>query len=208
MIAAVSTDQSFSSTASVRAATPADIPAAARTLARAFADYPWTRHVTDERDHEQRVLAGQELFLTHVGLPHGRVWVTDDCAAVAVWTTPDADLGPVFARLAPRLAELAGDRAAAQDAAEAALAPHRPTEPVWFLGTVGVDPARQGAGLGRAVLAPGIAAAEAAGVPAFLETTGERNRRFYERLGFRVVATVTIPDDGPTTLAMLREPRA
>lgn len=204
----MNTDQPFSPATTVRAATPADVPAAARTLGRAFADYPWTRHVTDARDHEQRVLATQELFLTHIGLPHGRVWVTDDCAAVAVWTTPETDAGPVFAALAPRLAELAGDRAAAQEAAEAALAPHRPAEPVWFLGTVGVDPARQGSGLGRAVLAPGIAAAEAAGVPAFLETTGEHNRRFYERLGFRVVATVAIPDGGPTTLAMVREPRA
>jgi len=207
MIAAMSTDQSPSSAVLVRPATAADIPSAARTLARAFADYPWTRHVTDARDHERRVLAVQELFLTHVGLPHGRVWGTDDHTAVAVWTTPDVDLGPVFADLAPRLAELAGERAAAQEAAEAALAPYRPSEPVWFLGTVGVDPAHQGAGLGRAVLAPGIAAAEAAGLPAFLETTGERNRRFYEALGFRVVATVEIPDDGPTTLAMLREPR-
>ncbi|MBF6360031.1 GNAT family N-acetyltransferase [Nocardia farcinica] len=208
MIDPVSTDQSFSPAPLVRAATEADVPAAARTLGRAFADYPWTRHVIDARDHERRVLTMQELFLTHLGLPHGRVWVTDDCSAVAVWTTPETDAGPVFAELGPRLTELAGDRAAVQEAAEAALAPHRPTEPVWFLGTVGVDPDHQGRGLGRAVLAPGIAAADAAGVPAFLETTGEGNRRFYERLGFRVTATVEIPDDGPTTLAMLREPAA
>ncbi|WP_346347349.1 GNAT family N-acetyltransferase [Streptomyces sp. YIM 121038] len=38
---------------------------------------------------------------------------------------------------------------------------------MWFLGTVGVDPARQGAGLGRAVLRPGLETAERDGVPAF-----------------------------------------
>ncbi|MGV9818177.1 hypothetical protein [Nocardia xishanensis] len=52
------------------------------------------------------------------------MWVAGKGAAVAV-RTPATDAGPVFAELAPRFAELAGDRAA-----EAALAPHRPAEPV------------------------------------------------------------------------------
>ncbi|TQM31954.1 acetyltransferase (GNAT) family protein [Nocardia bhagyanarayanae] len=192
----------------VRSATPADIPRATRTLGRAFADYAWTRHTIDARDHEQRVRGMQELFLTHIGLPHGRVWIADEGAAVAVWTTPATDAGPAFAELAPRFADLAGDRAAAYAAADAALAPHRPVEPVWFLGTVGVDPDSQGRGLGGAVIRPGLAAADRAGVPAFLETSEKRNVGFYERLGFRVTATVDLPDGGPTTWAMLRDPGA
>ncbi|WP_431955379.1 GNAT family N-acetyltransferase [Nocardia lijiangensis] len=194
--------------ATVRPATVSDIPSAAHTLGRAFADYAWTRHTIDARDHDQRVRGMQELFLTHIGLPHGRVWVAGESTAVAVWTTPATEAGSVFAELAPRFAQLAGDRAAAYAAAEAALAPHRPTEPVWFLGTVGVDPDIQGRGLGAAVIRPGLEAAERAGVPAFLETSEERNVGFYERLGFRVTAAVDLPDGGPTTWAMLRDPGA
>ncbi|MEV0108971.1 hypothetical protein AB0H42_21875 [Nocardia sp. NPDC050799] len=95
-------------------------------------------------DHERRPATFQELFLIRIGLPHGRVWVADDGDAVAVRTTPVTATEAVFTELAPRFTELAGDRAAAHSAAEAALAPHRPAGPVRFLGTVGVGPARRG----------------------------------------------------------------
>lgn len=191
----------------MRRAVPADVPVAVTTLTRAFADYPWTRHTLAADDHSRRLARSQELFLTRVGLPHGRVWVARDGLAVSVWTTPDREgLDAVFAELAPRFTELAGDRAAAAETAEATLAPHRPREPVWYLGTVGVDPAHQGAGLGSAVVRPGLAAADADGVPVFLETSLPANVRLYRRLGFTVTAEVELPDGGPTTWCMLRRP--
>ncbi len=180
---------------------------AVATLSRAFADYPWTRHTLSADDHTQRLARSQELFLTRVGLAHGRVWVAHDGLAVSVWTTPDSTgLDAVFTELAPRFAELAGDRAAAAEAAEAALAPHRPREPVWYLGTVGVDPAHQGRGLGSAVIRPGLVAADTEGAGVFLETSLPANVRLYRRLGFTVTAEVELPDGGPTTWCMLRRP--
>ncbi|MFF4776010.1 GNAT family N-acetyltransferase [Microtetraspora fusca] len=191
-----------------RTADHADVEAAVRTLTRAFADYPWTRHTVAADDHLGRIGRFQELFVTRIGLPHGRVWVTPDSAAVSVWTTPESTgIGEVFVELAPAFAELSGDRAPFAASAEAALAPYRPAEPVWFLGTVGVDPDHQGKGLGRAVIEPGIRAAEEAGVPAFLETSTEANVAFYRRLGFEVTAEVDLPDGGPRTWAMIRRPR-
>lgn len=189
----------------VREATETDVPQAAATLGRAFAHYSWTRHTISANRHVERLEEFNRLFIERIGLHFGRVWIADDGAAVAVWTTPaTAQAGDVFTELAPRLAELAGERLPQQQAAEAAMQPHRPTEPAWFLGTVGVDPARQGSGLGRAVLTPGIEAAAAAGVPAFLETSDATNVALYERLGFEVTAEVDIPDGGPRTWAMIR----
>jgi ribosomal protein S18 acetylase RimI-like enzyme len=193
--------------ASVRPLTDADVPTAVDTLARAFADYPYTRHVIAAEDHEERIRRFQELCLTRVGMVYGRVWVADGGRAVAVWTTPDGDPSPVFAELGPLLGDLAGDRAAAYESAERAVAPHRPREPAWFLDTVAVAPEAQGRGLGSAVLAPGVEAAARAGHPAFLETSSERNVSFYERLGFRVTADVVLPDGGPRTWCMRRDPR-
>ncbi|MGK5642273.1 GNAT family N-acetyltransferase [Streptomyces sp. URMC 126] len=209
----------------VRPATSRDVPSSVRTLTRAFAHYPFTRHVVAADGHEERLRRLQELFLTRVGLAYGRVWVAEDArgaegvqgagsrdggggdaVAVAVWTTPERDPGPAFAEAAPLIAESAGDRAPVFEAAERALEPHRPREPAWFLATVGVDPVHQGKGLGAAVLAPGLAAADGAGHPAYLETSTERNLRFYERLGFAVTAEVRLPDDGPRTWCLRREP--
>ncbi|MEU5127600.1 GNAT family N-acetyltransferase [Streptomyces mobaraensis] len=197
----------------VRPATSRDVPSSVRTLTRAFADYPFTRHIVAADDHEDRIRRFQSLFLERVGMAYGRVWVTEEAGgegavAVAVWTTPERDPGPAFAEVAPAAAELAGDRAAAFESAERALEPHRPQGPAWFLATVGVDPAHQGRGIGAAVLSPGLEAAERAGHPAYLETSTERNVRFYQRLGFRVTADVRLPDDGPRTWCMRRDPNA
>ncbi|MFI6519062.1 GNAT family N-acetyltransferase [Spirillospora sp. NPDC050679] len=190
-----------------RPITGADVPAAVDTLARAFADHPFTRHVIAARDHQDRVRRFQELCLTRVGMAHGRVWVAGEGRAVAAWTTPDQDPSPALAELESLLTDLAGDRAAAFAAAEQALAPHRPQEPVWFLNTVGVAPEAQGRGLGAAVLLPGVQEAARAGHPALLETSSDRNVRFYQRLGFEVTAEVALPGDGPRTWCMRKDPR-
>ncbi|WP_130799261.1 GNAT family N-acetyltransferase [Streptomyces otsuchiensis] len=187
-------------------ATQADVPAAVETLARAFADYPLTRHVVAADRHQERVRGLQRIFLEDVGMRYGRVWVAGGGDAVAVWTTPEADPSPGFAAAAPLLSELVGDRAAAFAAAEEAMEPHRPTRPTWFLATVGVRPAVHGRGLGTSVLLPGLRAAREAGLPAFLETSAERNVRFYRRLGFEVTAEVELPGGGPKTWCMLRTP--
>ncbi|MFI0351915.1 GNAT family N-acetyltransferase [Actinomadura sp. 9N407] len=169
----------------------------------AFADNVFTRHVIAADDHLERLERFQGLFVGRIGLEQGRVWVEDGVGAVAVWTTPRTS-GEIFAELAPRFAELAGDRLEAYEAAESVMAAHRPQGPSWFLGVVGVDPARQGGGLGGAVIRPGLEAAEREGVPAFLETSVARNVPFYQRLGFEVTAEYDLPDGGPRTWSMTR----
>ncbi|WP_150251842.1 GNAT family N-acetyltransferase [Nocardiopsis deserti] len=189
----------------IRKATPEDVEGAADTLAAAFADYPFTRHVISADDHGTRLREFQRVFLADVGLPYGRVWVSDDLRAASVWTVPGSDgAQEAVEALLPRLVELAGDRAPAYAAAEAAMEPYRPEEPVWFLGTVGVHPASRGQGLGRAVIGAGLHEADAAGFPAFLETSTEDNVGLYTSLGFRVTAEYGLPGSGPRTWSMFR----
>lgn len=61
----------------------------------------------------------------------------------------------------------------------------------------------QGKGFGKAIVLPGMQAAEQAGVPAFLETSDERNLQFYRWLGFEVTAEVAAPH-GRLTLHRVR----
>jgi len=196
----------YSSMTKIRTADYADIDQATHTLASAFADYPFTRHTVDARNHLRRVEELQRLYLAEIGMQCGQVWVAGDVSAVAVWTTPESScLAEASARISDRVVELLGDRADAAAKAEEAVASLRPSEPVWFLATVGVAPDRQGRRLGTAVLQPGLRAAHLAGVPAYLETSSERNVAFYRRLGFDVVGSTDLPDEGPHTWAMMRK---
>ncbi len=51
-----------------------------------------------------------------------------------------------------------------------------------------------------------LARCDAQGIPAYLESTKERNVEFYEHHGFAVTGTIDVPTDGPTLWTMWREP--
>jgi ribosomal protein S18 acetylase RimI-like enzyme len=72
--------------------------------------------------------------------------------------------------------------------------------PFWYVGGIGVDPERQGEGIGTALMAE---LGALAGDPLCLETANERNIAWYERLGFAVIAEGRV-QDGPTIWSMQR----
>ncbi len=189
---------------------PDDVPAAAEILADAFTDYPWTRWTVDADDHSRRLREVFRLYLGAVALPYGHVdlgTTAEGPATVAVWLPSAVVPDHAWAEIGSATAELAGSRAAAAAAAEAVLAPHRPTEEHVLLASVGVVRSQQGRGLGTAALAPGLDRADRNGSPVCLETSAEANVRFYRRLGFTVTGVVDLPDGGPRTWLMRREPR-
>ena len=57
-------------------------------------------------------------------------------------------------------------------------------EPHWYLPLIAADPARQGQGLGTALMEAAIARIDADGLPAYLESSNPRNISLYERFGF------------------------
>lgn len=91
--------------------------------------------------------------------------------------------------------------------AVAAASAHTPREPHWYLALIGADPAAQGQGHGAALLRSGLAKADAAGLPAYLESSKPSNLPLYEHFGFRVRAEVPLPGGGPVLWGMWREPR-
>ena len=62
--------------------------------------------------------------------------------------------------------------------------------------SVGVAPAFQGQGYGRALLQPMLDRAELEGLPCYLETTQANNVSFYRRLGFDVLVEDVEPESG------------
>ena len=77
----------------------------------------------------------------------------------------------------------------------------------WYVWLIGVDPPRQGQGVGGALLGSICARADRDGVPCYLDTTNERNLPFYRRQGFEVVYECDFPRGGPHLWTLVRAPR-
>jgi ribosomal protein S18 acetylase RimI-like enzyme len=77
----------------------------------------------------------------------------------------------------------------------------------WYLAYLGTRCDAQGQGLGSAMLAGVLADADATRMPAYLESSNERNLTLYERNGFRVVEEIKCLGSGPSIYRMWREPQ-
>lgn len=73
--------------------------------------------------------------------------------------------------------------------------------------TIGTDPAWRGHGFGQALLWSRLEQCDRENVPAYLESSKKANIAYYERFGFEVTATITIPGGGPDLWSMWRAPR-
>ncbi|WP_448623923.1 GNAT family N-acetyltransferase [Geodermatophilus sp. URMC 64] len=181
--------------------------AEARTLlARAFVDDPlmvWFFPDDGSRLHACAAMFG--LFAEHY-LRAGRVDVLRRASpvAVAMWRLPGTGNPPedVLPTASGLMTALMGPAAAERGRAMSVIGEMRPPEPHAYLHLLAVDPELRGRGLGGEVLAPGLAAARAAGLVACLETMNPANVPFYEAHGFAVRAELRLAAGGPTVWAM------
>lgn len=63
----------------------------------------------------------------------------------------------------------------------------------WYLSIAGVRPEHQGKGFGKQMIEPVLREADRLGVASYLETFTEKSMPFYERLGYRQVASFEEP---------------
>ena len=82
-------------------------------------------------------------------------------------------------------------------------AKHDPTEQHWHLGPIGVLPAHQGSGVGSKLMIRFCKEVDSCSANAYLETDSDKNVRFYQKFGFRVVSESEI--FGVKSRYMLRE---
>ena len=144
----------------------------------------------------------------------GHVTTTADTAATAVWTPPGIEIG-MIAKLCgygldlPRIMVRTPLRTMPAMvsffvAVSRRRRVHAP-EPHWYLAALGVEPARQGQGLGTLLVREGLDRADADRARAYLETGTAANVRFYRALGFEVVEELTTAFGVPLWL-MARDP--
>ena len=71
---------------------------------------------------------------------------------------------------------------------------HDPLEQHWHLGPIGVLPTHQGSGIGSILMERFCKEVDACLAKAYLETDLDKNVRFYEKFGFKVVSESKIFD--------------
>jgi ribosomal protein S18 acetylase RimI-like enzyme len=190
--------------------------AAGATLARAFQDDPIQRAMFPDADRRAAVLPVVFTAMVRAASDSGgHLTTTPDTAAAAVWSPPGTEITPMAVMRAygldlPRVlfaAPLSSTLATFSffGTLTRRRKVHAP-EPHWYLATLGVDPARQGEGLGHRLVREGLDRADADRARAYLETETEGNVRFYRALGFEVVEQIVIERVDLPMWLMARDP--
>jgi len=177
-------------------------------LARAFQDDPaWGWVLPNSR---RRASLLPWLFQTGFEIADAEVWTTEgEIRGVARWLPPgepNVHVGAMLRALVatPLRVREATNRFFAYGRAVESLRARAVPEPHWYLAGIGVDPPYQRRGIGSALLAPGLEAADDARLPCALLTNSEENLVFYGHRGFEVVLEGRTPDDGPRAWMMRR----
>lgn len=190
---------------SIRAAAAADIERLLDTLTLAFVADPPIRYAWPE---PSAYLAGFRRFTVGLGgrgVEHQTAFVSEDFSAAALWlppgVEPDAEtIGALVAETVPEEKQGVIWQVLEQ------MGGFHPTEPHWYLAAIGVDPSRQGQGLGSALLKHTLRSCDTQGLPAYLESSNPKNVPLYERHGFEVMGVIQ-PGDFPPVYPMLRSAR-
>jgi Acetyltransferase (GNAT) family. len=196
-------------TPAIRALRADDVAPLAATQARAFYDDPLQAWALPDAATRLDVLRRLfEMMIRVVSLPIGESYTDDTRSVGALWAPPgrwvvDEEMAD---QLEP-MGMIVGDRLPWMRRCWEAISTAHPAEPHFYLSGLGTDPPRQGRGLGSAAMAPVLARCDAQGIPAYLESTKERNVGFYEHHGFAVTGTIVVPPDGPTLWTMWRDPQ-
>lgn len=69
---------------------------------------------------------------------------------------------------------------------------------------LGVDPTRQGQGIGSKLLSAGVERADTSGLPCYLETMNPDNVPLYQKFGFAVANEGDIPESNVHVWGMVR----
>ena len=91
-------------------------------------------------------------------------------------------------------------------AVEDALHRAHPSDPHWYLATLGTDPQAQGKGVGSALVRSGLERCDRDGEHAYLECL-EPLVSYYEGFGFEITGEIEMPEEVPDQVSMWRAQR-
>jgi GNAT superfamily N-acetyltransferase len=179
------------------------LPQVASMSARAFIDEAIFRWVLGEVDDPLCAVEAEFAAMHAVAADLGCLWEAGDALGAAGWISLEAS--PVYwERCTAHTSEGAGLAAYATDGGGRryemlyeCLESNEPSEPVWMLDTVTVEPTPQRGGIGSALVEHGLGLARESHCAACLETSRPELVGYYARFGFVVDSEADLPDGGP-----------
>ena len=174
-----------------RPAADAELDAVTEVIASAFGDDPIWGPALSRSDGETAHLVPYWRLFVEGAHRFGTVQVAPALEAVSVWLPPGGEeLDPAGVRAFAALIESALEPDVLADllvlferfeASRAPLGEHA------YLSLLATHPEHRGRGIGQQLLAADLARWDAAGIPAYLESTNPANDHRYARAGFRPI---------------------
>jgi ribosomal protein S18 acetylase RimI-like enzyme len=191
------------------------VAASGAVLARAMANDPVFTYMLSDPVERERLTPPFMTALTRYGLLVGEVDVTaGPVEASAIWLPPSLIRTEEQRDRAGLTAVVSAFSDGARARYDAVVQDHDRVRgaaqyvPHWYLVLIGVDPARQGLGLGSLLLRAGLSRVDQDGVECQLFTEQPRNVPLYQRYGFEIAVEGDLPDGGPHFWFMRRRPQA
>jgi GNAT superfamily N-acetyltransferase len=188
-----------------------DTDAVVDVMARAFDDDPLINFLLpQDGKRAARVRRFMHVGLTRMTFPYGETYMAEGLEGAAFWNPPNGRPHGLLSDLSLLGAMLPAVGLRGVPRMMSALSEvdgKHPKEPHFYLLAIGVDPPYQGQGVGTQLMAPILARCDAEGIPAYLESSKERNVPLYERNGFQVVEEMRLPGGGPPLWRMWRDPK-
>ena len=189
------------------------VAASGAVLARAMANDPVFTYMLSDAVERERLTPPWMTALTRYGLLVGEVDVTaGPVEASAIWLPPSLIRTEEQRDRAGLTAVVSAFSDGARARYDAVVQDHDRVRgaaqfvPHWYLVLIGVDPARQGLGLGSLLLRRGLSRVDQDGVECQLFTEQPRNVPLYQRYGFEIAVEGDLPDEGPHFWFMRRRP--
>jgi|CXWL01.1.fsa_nt_gi ribosomal protein S18 acetylase RimI-like enzyme len=182
-------------------------------LARAFSNKPLWSWVLPDEDRRRRALPISMRATVVWGLILGESYgLGDPLTGIAIWAPPgmadaDVDLGAAGTDAAAAIGPEGIARFEAKDEIQRPLREQFMGTTGWYLQLLGVDPAAQRTGAGKALLSAMFARLDEEGAPAYHETEHDVNVAYYLKQGYEIVHEGVVPDGGPAYWCFLRQPQ-
>jgi len=193
------------------------IEAASKVLGRAFQDDPLFVYCFPDPIERKIKSAIHCEFLILLGILSGEVYITSsNIEGVAVWHPhgiKDQIMGKQSKEIIRRLRKIKRgefsdflyiERMGIFEEFANSFQNEHVNFPHWYLAFIGIDPIHQSKGYGSKLLRMKLAEIDEQNLSCYLHTENERNIKFYEHFGFKLIGKNKVPNSDFYHHAMLR----